>query len=327
MARSAFLQRAVNTIPRRKAYCFWQCQCRDRRKASTFAGITELSEDLNPKSYLQAPLPSELDLNLFVRMERSRNWRQKILSRSVPSSSFPTPTNLFPQSFRTKPPRYDRGPLHPIQSPPPSDPTSRAFIPGPFSLPRLQQTHTSTFAPDLLTLLYKHHPPGMLPGPSPQRLRAWDDSSPYHKNRPLRAPRGGSELRLLNRPITFRNVPTLSKICVHSFIRKANKTSAPLHVGGMVVQAITNVRCSIIRAKQSIAEYPLRKGKAMGVICELRGEDMWCFLSKLVDLVMPRIKEFKGVSEGSWDGSGNLSWGMAKEAVSLFPEIEINYDA
>lgn len=65
----------------------------------------------------------------------------------------------------------------------------------------------------------------------------------------------------------------------------------------------------------------------MGVICELRGEDMWCFLSKLIDLVMPRIKEFKGVSEGSWDGSGNLTWGMNKEAVGLFPEIEINYDS
>lgn len=90
MAGSVFLKRAVNNIPKRKPYCFWQCQCRDRRKASTLAGITELSEDLNSESSLQTPLPSALDTNLFIRMERSRNRGQKILSRSVPFSSFPT---------------------------------------------------------------------------------------------------------------------------------------------------------------------------------------------------------------------------------------------
>lgn len=131
---------------------------------------------------------------------------------------------------------------------------------------------------------------------------------------------------LIERNITFRNVPTLTKIHVHTFVRDAVSGSAPLHVAGMVLQAITNVRCEVFRAKKTIASFSLRKGKAIAVGCELRGEDMWCFLSKLVEVVMPRIKEYKGVSGGSGDGNGNIGWGYGPEVVGLFPEIEINYD-
>lgn len=65
----------------------------------------------------------------------------------------------------------------------------------------------------------------------------------------------------------------------------------------------------------------------MAVKVELRGEDMYCFLSKVVDVVMPKIKEYKGVSGGSGDGSGNLAFGLQANAVGMFPEVEINYDA
>lgn len=95
----------------------------------------------------------------------------------------------------------------------------------------------------------------------------------------------------------------------------------------MALQAITNVRCKIFKAKKSIVAFGTTKGKAMGLGCELRGEDMWCFLSKVVDVVMPRIKEFKGVSGGSGDGNGNLGWGFGSDVVGMFPEIEINYDS
>lgn len=54
---------------------------------------------------------------------------------------------------------------------------------------------------------------------------------------------------------------------------------------------------------------------------------MWYFLSKMVDLVMPRIKDYKGVSGTSGDSSGNLTWGLSAEVVGLFPEIMVNYDA
>lgn len=113
---------------------------------------------------------------------------------------------------------------------------------------------------------------------------------------------------------------------MHSFVH-AGSNSALLHVAGMAVQAITNVRCTVYRARQSIVEFNLRKGNATAVACELRGEDMWCFLAKLVDIVMPRIKEFKGISGGNGDSNGNLAFGFDPNVVGNFPEIEINYDA
>lgn len=122
-------------------------------------------------------------------------------------------------------------------------------------------------------------------------------------------------------------MPTLTKITVHTFVRDAVAGSAPLHVAGMVLQAITNVRCEVFSAKRTIAAFGLREGKAMGLGCELRGEDMWCFLSKVVEVVMPRIKEYKGVRGRSGDGNGNIGWGFSPTVVGMFPEIDINYDS
>ncbi|KAI4200845.1 MAG: hypothetical protein LQ350_003647 [Teloschistes chrysophthalmus] len=252
-------------------------------------------------------------------------------SSQIPSISTQASTFILTKHYRysLRPPRYYRGPLHPYQPPPPSAPNSREFIPGPFSLPRLQQTYISTLAPDLLSLMYTHHPPGTLPGPSGQRLRGWDNSSPYHKNRPLRPPRGRPTLPLMRRPITFRNIPRLEKIVVHHVIRDPSKRdSSYLHVAGMVLQAITNVRAEVARAKHDISNFGIRKDQtAMAVKAELRGENMYCFLSKVVDVVMPRIKEYKGVSGGSGDGSGNLAFGLQSSAVGAFPEVEVNYDS
>lgn len=114
---------------------------------------------------------------------------------------------------------------------------------------------------------------------------------------------------------------------MHSFVNGASLDNTLLHVAGMAVQAITNVRCTVFNAKKSIPDWDLRAGKPTAVACELRGEDMWCFLAKLVDLVMPRIKDFSGVSGGSGDSNGNLAFGFNSDIVSTFPEIEINYDS
>ncbi|KAK0512925.1 hypothetical protein JMJ35_004942 [Cladonia borealis] len=276
---------------RRKSY---QCLY-STRKTSTFNGMTELSEDVVPESSLQVPGPSEEHIQRFNPIARSKRRRSQ----------------LPPSRYQFRPPRYYRGPLHPHQPPPPSSPASRLFVPGPFSLPRLEQTYHSTLAPDLLTLMYTHHPPGTLPGPSGPRLRSWDGSSPYHKNRPLRAPRGSPVLPLLRRPITFKNIPRLEKIHVHSFLKDAGVDMQYLHVAGMVLQAITNARAKVFKAKHSIANFHLRKGNPCAV----------------VEVVMPRIKEYKGVSGRSGDSSGDIGWGFSPEIVGAFPEVEINYDA
>lgn len=131
----------------------------------------------------------------------------------------------------------------------------------------------------------------------------------------------------MQRPITFRNVPTLEKITVHSLVKGASHDNYLLHVGGMAVQAITNVRCTVYKAKETIPRFALQRGKATAVACELRGENMWCFLAKVIDMVMPRIRDFKGVSGGSGDNNGNIAFGLSPDVVGLFPEIEINFDA
>lgn len=178
-------------------------------------------------------------------------------------------------------------------------------------------------------MCYVHSPPGFRLPPKGPRLRPWDDSSPYHKNRQLRGPRGGDTLRLLRKPITFRNVPEITRITVHSYVRSAVNTasSAPLHVAGMIIQAITNVRVETHKSRMSEAAWGLVKGKTTASLtAELRGEDMWHFLAKCVDVVMPRIKDWMGVRATTGDGSGNLTFGFEPEVVALFPEVEVNYD-
>lgn len=95
----------------------------------------------------------------------------------------------------------------------------------------------------------------------------------------------------------------------------------------MVLQAITNVRAQVFEAKHTIANFNLRKGRSCAVGVELRGEDMWCFLAKVVEVVMPKIKEWNGVGGVSGDGSGDIGWGFGPEVVGSFPEVEVNYDA
>ncbi|KAL9055159.1 MAG: hypothetical protein Q9162_003737 [Coniocarpon cinnabarinum] len=229
--------------------------------------------------------------------------------------------------YKFRPPRYYRGPLHPHQPPPKTDIASREFRPGPFSSPRLAQTYTSTIAPDYMTLAYQHYPPGYEPAPKAPRLRSWDDSSPYHKNRPLRGPRGGDFLRLIRKPIGCRNIPRLTGVTVHTFSAEASQDSGRLHVMSMAVQAITGVRPVAHRAKTNVADWGLRAGRYASVTADLRGEDMFNFLAKMVDVVMPRIKEWSGVAGTSGDGSGNISFGFGPDEVAYFPEIEVNYDS
>ena len=175
-------------------------------------------------------------------------------------------------------------------------------------------------------MAYTHFPPGVSAPQKGERLRSWIGDSPYYKNRPLRGPRGGDVLRLLRKPITFRNVPKLERVTVHTMVKGAIEDSAHLHVAGMVMQAITNVRAESHAAKKSVAGFGIRQGQYLSVTCDLRGEDMYHFLSKVVDVVMPKIKDWRGVKGSSGDSSGHLAFGLTGEDVALFPEIEVNYD-
>jgi len=121
----------------------------------------------------------------------------------------------------------------------------------------------------------------------------------------------------------------LERVTVHSYVKEAVKNgSAYLHVAGMVVQAITNVRVKTHKVRKGEAGWGLVKGKqTVSVTAELKGEDMYHFLAKLVDIVMPRIKDWKGVRATTGDSSGNLTLGLDPDVVGGFPEVEVNYDS
>lgn len=133
-------------------------------------------------------------------------------------------------------------------------------------------------------------------------------------------------LPLLRKPITFRNVPKLEKVTVHTMVKGAAEDSAHLHVAGMIVQNITNVRVTTHAVKKSVASFGLRAGKHVSVTSDLYGEDMYHFLGKVVDVIMPKIKDYKGVKGSSGDSSGDISFGFKPDEVALFPEVEVNYD-
>ncbi|KAK5993364.1 YmL5 [Cladobotryum mycophilum] len=238
-------------------------------------------------------------------------------------------TRLPGNRYQFHPPKYNRGPLHPVQAPPSSDPTARDFVPGPFSFPRLKHTYDSTIAPDLMTLTYKHTPPGTTPSESQKGLlRQWDGSSPYHKNRPSRGPRGGgsSRLGILERDIAWHNIPEIEAVTINSYAPLAADNKEYLHVARAVVQAISGTFPEVTTVKHNVIHWGVRQGSKAGAKTTLRGEAAYDFVDKLVTLVLPKIKDWPGIKASSGDNAGNIAFGMEPAWMSYFPEIEFNYD-
>lgn len=178
-----------------------------------------------------------------------------------------------------------------------------------------------------MTLTYLHKPPGFVAPVKAPRLREWDDSSPYHKGRPLRGPRGGDVLRMLEHDITFRNVPRIIGVTVHSFVKGAKDNSAYLHAAGLLLQAVTGVRPHVHFVKHNHARFGLREGTPMSLVSAIWGREAWSFFDKCINLVFPKIKDWPGIDATSGDESGNISFGFDAPEVALFPEVEVNYDS
>ena len=117
-------------------------------------------------------------------------------------------------------------------------------------------------------------------------------------------------------------VPMLEKVVVNMGMGEAMSDSKFLDSGLGEMTQITGQKPLITRAKKSIATYKIRKGGPVGCMVTLRGQRMYDFFSKLVDLILPRLRDFKGVSTKSFDGKGNYNLGLKEQIV--FPEI--NYD-
>ncbi|KAK3995070.1 ribosomal protein L5 domain-containing protein [Cladorrhinum sp. PSN332] len=279
-----------------------------RRCASSQAAAVEELADLE-NSALNAPPLSADEKKDF------RPWKRQVDRQfSLPSGR-----------YTYHPPKFNRGPLHPVQSPPSSDPTARDFVPGPFNLARLRQTYLSTAASDIMTLAYHHVPPGTPKTEPSQRLREWDGSSPYHKNRPLRAPRGSPVLPLKEKDINFTNIPEIKEITIASYVPKALQDKDHLLVCRNVILALTGTLPEITETKSDVAQWHIRSGQPAGVKTTIIGNAAYEFLDRCINIVFPRIKDWKGIEATTGDSSGNLSWGFGPEEIKLFPEVEVNY--
>jgi len=117
-------------------------------------------------------------------------------------------------------------------------------------------------------------------------------------------------------------IPRLEKIVVNTSIKEATQNVRLLENAAEELSIITGQKPQIRRAKKSIANFKLREGMPIGARVTLRGERMWEFLDRLVNVALPRTRDFRGVSPKAFDGRGNYSLGLSEQII--FPEI--NYD-
>jgi large subunit ribosomal protein L5 len=115
-------------------------------------------------------------------------------------------------------------------------------------------------------------------------------------------------------------VPKLVKITLNIGLGEALQNIKALDAASGDVKAITGQKPVITKAKKSIASFKLREGMSVGCMVTLRRERMYEFYRKLVTIVLPRVRDFKGVSPKSFDGRGNYTLGLKEQII--FPEIE-----
>ncbi len=117
-------------------------------------------------------------------------------------------------------------------------------------------------------------------------------------------------------------LPRLDKIIVSMGVGKALENRNRLDAAAKDLAAITGQKPLVTRARKSVAGFKLRKGQAIGLKVTLRGDRMYEFLDRLVSIVLPRIRDFRGLSPKAFDEAGNYNLGIAEQVV--FPEINID---
>ena len=118
-------------------------------------------------------------------------------------------------------------------------------------------------------------------------------------------------------------VPTVSKITLNMGVGEAKTEAKALDSAMDELTIIAGQRAQLRRARKSIAGFKVREGMPVGTRVTLRGARMWEFLDRLVSIALPRIRDFRGLDPGSFDGRGNYSLGIREQII--FPEID--YDA
>lgn len=115
-------------------------------------------------------------------------------------------------------------------------------------------------------------------------------------------------------------IPKLDKIVINMGVGEAKENAKVLDTAIKDLETITGQKAVVTRAKKSVANFKLREGMPIGCKVTLRGEKMYEFLDRLVNLALPRVRDFRGVNPNAFDGRGNYALGIKEQLI--FPEIE-----
>ncbi|MCC6413529.1 MAG: 50S ribosomal protein L5 [Saprospiraceae bacterium] len=117
-------------------------------------------------------------------------------------------------------------------------------------------------------------------------------------------------------------VPRLEKICINQGIGEATGDKKLVDMAAVELTTITGQKAVPTRARTSVSNFKLREGMPIGVRVTLRGERMYEFLDRFISIAMPRVRDFRGLNDKSFDGRGNYSIGVTEQII--FPEIDID---
>ena len=121
----------------------------------------------------------------------------------------------------------------------------------------------------------------------------------------------------------YRNimqVPKLEKIVINMGVGEAKENKKLLDAAVADMETISGQKAIVTKARKSVANFKLREGMPIGCKVTLRGERMYEFADRLINLALPRVRDFRGVSQNSFDGRGNYALGIKEQLI--FPEIE-----
>jgi len=127
----------------------------------------------------------------------------------------------------------------------------------------------------------------------------------------------------LTKEFGYKNVmavPRIHKVVVNMGLGEATSNAKIVDTGADELARITGQKAVTRRSKKSIAAFKVRKGMPIGAMVTLRGERMWEFLDRLMNIALPRVRDFKGVSPKGFDGRGNYTLGLRDQLI--FPEID-----
>ena len=127
----------------------------------------------------------------------------------------------------------------------------------------------------------------------------------------------------MQKKFEYKNVmqiPKLYKIVINMGVGEAKENAEILDTAVKDLETITGQKAVVTRAKNSVANFKLREGQPIGCKVTLRGERMYEFLDRLVNLALPRVRDFRGVNPNAFDGRGNYALGIKEQII--FPEIE-----